>query len=63
MVDLREHPDIEWATRTGYPSYAQPKYVHCCECGDELAYDEVYEDEKYFTLCEYCLKRLHRKVW
>ncbi len=61
-VDLREHPDIQYAHRTGYPSWGQPEIVHCCECGEEIEGD-IYEDEQNVSLCEYCLLRLHRKAW
>lgn len=61
-VDLREHPDIAWAHRTGYPSWGQPTYYVCEECGEEIEFDEIYEDENHERLCEYCLLKLHRKV-
>lgn len=59
---IREHPDIEWAHRTGYGKYNQPIVIRCCECGDEIDGD-VYEDEHNVSLCEYCLLRLHKKEW
>lgn len=58
-----EHPEIEWIERTGYPSWNQPKYLICEVCGDELTFDEVYEDFGYECLCENCLLKLHKKVW
>lgn len=59
--DLREHPDIEWAQRTGYPRWNQPKSYVCEECGDELEFDDVYDDENHEILCQHCLLKLHRK--
>lgn len=60
-ADLREHPDIDWAHRTGYPSWKQPKSYVCEECGDEIEFDDCYDDENHEILCEYCLRKLHRK--
>lgn len=56
-----QHPEIEWAHRTGYPSWNQPKIYVCEKCGDEVEPDECYEDENYERLCEHCLLKLHRK--
>lgn len=34
-----------------------------CEiCGDELGYEETYEDEEHDVLCEYCLLKVHKKA-
>ena len=44
MKNLIEHPEIAWAERTGYPSWAQPK-----ESDDEdemLDFDYEAEDDK-----------------
>ena len=61
--DLREHPDIEWAHRTGYPSWNQPKSYHCEECGECLDDEEIYETDTHDFLCEKCLLSLHKKWW
>lgn len=61
--DLREHPDIEWAQRTGYPSWNQPKSNHCEECGKCLDDEEIYETDMHEFLCEECLLTLHKKWW
>ena len=63
FIELREHPDIESALRTGYGLYNQPKYYSCEICNDELNFDECYEDEEHEVLCEFCLCKLHQKVW
>lgn len=62
-VNLRDHPDVESALRTGYPLGSQPDYYICDICHDELNLDECYEDEDYDCLCEFCLCKLHQKVW
>lgn len=56
-----QHPEITWAEKTGYPSWNQPKDIHCDECGDIID-DEVYEDEYHETLCLDCLLNLHLKI-
>jgi hypothetical protein len=56
-----DHPDIESAMRTGYPSWNQPKSIYCCECGDSLDDQTVYEDRFHEYLCLDCLKVLHEK--
>ena len=61
MIDLREHPDIEWAHRTGYPSWNQPKSHYCEECGECLDDMDEYEDADHEFLCEDCLLSLHKK--
>ena len=38
MRELPDHPEIEWALRTGYPSWMQPKDLDC---------DEDYEDDDW----------------
>lgn len=58
---MLEHPEITWAERTGYPSFNQPMAIYCCECGNDITDEDIYEDEEYASLCENCLKRLHRK--
>ena len=58
--DLPDHPEIEWAMRTGYPSWNQPK---CCDrCGEELG-EHTYSDLEYDNLCADCLLELHRNAW
>lgn len=57
-----DHPDIEWAERTGYPKWNQPKIICCGECGTPID-GEVYEDDSYDYLCESCLLFLHKKKW
>ena len=59
--DLRDHPEVEWIERTGYPSWNQPESEYCEKCGDCLDSEYVYSDSIYDTLCEDCLKLLHRK--
>ena len=59
--ELRDHPDIEWCERTGYPSWNQPQTHYCGECGKALDEEEEYEDAGYEYLCADCLLFLHRK--
>ena len=44
MRQLPDHPDIEWALRTGYPSWMQPKDQ---DCEDDWDYedDDEWEDD------------------
>ena len=61
-----QHPDITMIERTGYPSLYQEDEadIYCCECGGRIHdEDEVYECKTHATLCEDCLKMLHRKRW
>lgn len=58
---MRDHPDIEWAQRTGYPSWNQPNPYVCEKCGEEIEFNECYEDENHEVLCDFCLLNLHRK--
>ena len=60
MMNLPDHPEIESALRTGYPSWNQPKDIQCDHCGCVIE-DEVYEDEYNETLCLDCLLKLHLK--
>lgn len=62
-LELRDHPDIESALRTGYGLYHQPEDYTCEICNDELNFNECYEDEDHDCLCEFCLCKLHRKAW
>ena len=63
MYELKDHPDIESALRTGYAVCNQPEYFYCQMCNEELSVDEVYEDFGFDYLCEDCLLKLHKKVW
>ena len=55
-----QHPEIECAMMTGYPSWNQPREIQCDNCGDIIE-DEVYEDEYNEHLCLDCLLKLHLK--
>jgi hypothetical protein len=55
-----ENPEIEWALRTGYPSWNQYQLIYCDECGDEIE-GTAYEDDRHEYLCESCLLALHEK--
>ena len=63
MEYVRDHPDIESALRTGYPTWNQPglETYYCEECGAPLHEDEVFEDGAHEYLCEECLCTLHQK--
>lgn len=59
-----DHPDIVSAMATGYPRGVKDEYdeIRCCECGRVIEEDEdVYECRTHATLCEECLKMLHRR--
>ena len=58
-----QHPEIDWAMKTGYPSWNQPKSHHCEECGRCLDDEDEYEDTLHNCLCEDCLLLLHKKWW
>jgi hypothetical protein len=60
---MREHPEIESALRTGYPTWNQPKSIYCEECGKCLDDEDEYEDINHEHLCEECLLTLHKKWW
>ena len=63
MINI-EHPDITASRATGYPSWYEPEEecIRCCECGRIIPDDkEVYECNTHATLCEDCLKLLHKK--
>ena len=62
-MNIPEHPEIECAMRTGYPSWEQEvdEPIYCGECGRRLDEDEVYGDEGYKLLCKDCLLMLHKK--
>lgn len=58
---LPDHPEIQSAERTGYPSWNRaPGFIYCDECGSEITCD-IYEDERHSFLCEECLRMLHKK--
>lgn len=64
MATLRNHPEIDWIERTGYPSWMQEdeNEVRCDECGRIIEeWDDVYECRTHSTLCLECLKMLHKK--
>lgn len=45
MIPLLDHPEVEWALRTGYPSWMQERD----EYGNEDdAYDDDVELEDYY---------------
>ena len=58
---IGDHPDIECAMRTGYPSWNQPITYLCEECGRDITNTDQFEDEHHEFLCEGCLKYFHRK--
>lgn len=60
---IGNHPEIECALRTGYPSWSQPESHYCEECGDCLDDVEVYEDDNHEYLCRECLCMLYEKRW
>lgn len=60
---LINHPEIESALATGYPSWNQPQTIRCEECGDDITDEDKYEDEDYEYLCERCLLARHKKGW
>ena len=44
MRQLPDHPDIEWALRTGYPSWMQPKDRDCEDDWDDED-DDFWEED------------------
>lgn len=60
---IGDHPEIECAMRTGYPSWNQPIMYLCEECGRDISDEMAYEDECHNLLCERCLLKLHEKAW
>lgn len=60
-MSVGDHPEIECAMRTGYPSWNQPQSTYCEECGKNLDDATVYEDNCHEYLCLECLKNLHEK--
>lgn len=61
MEQLRDHPDIEYIMRTGYPRGSEPDVFRCEVCEDELYEEEIYEDELHECICKYCLLRQHKR--
>ena len=61
--DLREHPDIASAHRTGYGVHNQLTSHYCEECGKCLDDEDEYEDINHDYLCGDCLLSLHKKWW
>ena len=58
MAGLGEHPEIEWAMRTGYPSWQQPDgTLYCPACERELEPEETVYVDRYGDVigCEYRL--------
>jgi hypothetical protein len=58
-----DHPEVESALRTGYPTWNQPKTIYCEECGRDITDEEQYEDEHHEFLCGECLRYFHKKGW
>lgn len=65
MINIPDHPDIECAERTGYPSWKEDKeeVIRCGECGRKIDPEEedVYECRTHKTICLECLLMLHKK--
>ena len=60
---LGNHPEIESALKTGYPTWNQPKIVYCDLCGDDITDEDHYEDEDFECICKSCLLSRHKKGW
>lgn len=62
-MTLPDHVEVQWAERTGYPSWKQPSKNrnYCCHCGEDITDDDQYEDQYYIMLCKECLLDLHKK--
>ena len=63
MFNLPDHPEIESAMKTGYPSWNQPKTYYCDRCGCALDDGEIFEDDNHEYLCVDCLCNLYEKRW
>ena len=61
IIMIGDHPEIEMAMLTGYPSWSQPKSHYCEECGHCLDDEVIYEDEHHEYLCKECLLYFHEK--
>jgi hypothetical protein len=58
MERLPDHPEIRWAERTGYPSWAQENFVgYCSCCGCEIYENDDYEETDEGFLCADCYNR------
>lgn len=62
-MSFPNHPEIECAMKTGYPSWNQPKEIYCNECGRDITDEEQYFDHTHETLCKRCLLFFHSKDW
>lgn len=60
---LADHPQIECAMRTGYPSWNQPDRHYCQNCGKDITDEDIYADGAHDFLCRSCLLILHEKTW
>lgn len=60
---IGDHPEIECAMQTGYPSWNQPMSFYCEECGEDITDTTMYEDDRHEFLCRACLLTLHEKDW
>lgn len=64
---IPDHPDLTAINNTGYPHWMQPKKdepIYCDECGKELDWTEVYDDNHHDYLCKECLLYYHKKeLW
>ena len=58
---IPNHPEIDKAIKTGYPSWNQPQSQYCEECGKCLDDETIYEDVTNDYLCKDCLLLLHEK--
>lgn len=63
IIMVPDHPDIEFALKTGYPRWNQPKSHYCEECGKCLDDEVAYVDTEHDYLCKNCLLYLHEKSW
>lgn len=58
---IGDHPEVECAMRTGYPSWNQPEHYYCQNCGKDITDEDMYEDDAHDFLCRSCLLILHEK--
>lgn len=45
MCPILEHPEIDWALRTGYPSWMQETEVFNDEDDEEEFWEDEYDEE------------------
>ena len=59
------HPEVDYALRTGYPSYTQPEEEYCEICGMNMDSKTVYCDDTFECLCASCLLERHERdaIW